>query len=139
MKLFVEAAGNAASNTARDWLTLLLAGLGVSLAPYEYFGGLFLSCAAASIIAKQRRDPRKFWLIIGTAAFMATLAAIYGDAFHDSEYLPPQVVMIIAGAASSWVASIVVRMMDRVEARSEDIADGAIDKVLPGTDRERDE
>ena len=38
-----KAIANQSVEFGRDWLTLVLGGLGVSLAPYEFFGGHCLS------------------------------------------------------------------------------------------------
>ena len=120
---------NQATAAARDWLTLALAGLGISFAWHEYFGGLFLALAGASAMARERRDPRRFWSILVTAFLVATLAAVV---FGRTEIMPIQAIMAGAGLASGWVMAFVGRMLDRVSDRADDVADKIIDKVLPG-------
>lgn len=129
----MRAAATVANDAARDWLTLAFAGLGISTAPHEYFGGLFLSCACASLIARRRNDPRKLWSVIATAAIAATIAAIYG-AGNESATFPPQIAMTLAGTASGVIVSVIIKVLDRVEDRSEEIADRIIDSKLPKGD-----
>lgn len=129
-----RAAAAVANDAARDWLTLALAGLGISTAPHEFFGGLFLACACASLIARRRNDPRKLWSVIATAAIAATIAAIYG-AGMESTMVPPQIAMTLAGTASGVIVSVVIKVLDRVEDRSGEIADRIIDGKLPGGDQ----
>lgn len=128
-----RAAAASADQVMRDWVFLALAGLGISIAPYEYFGGLFLACACASLVARRRNDPRKFVAVIGTAALFATVAAIYG-AGMDNPMWPPQIVMLIAGGASGVLLNLIIKLMVRVEDRSTEIADRLIDSKLPKGD-----
>lgn len=115
---------------SRDSLTLVLAGLGISLAPHEFFGGLFLALAAGSMIARHRQSHRKLLGIMGTSAVTAVVVVIFTDQFDHFGYAP-QLIMAGAGAASSWLVNIFVRVMDGAQARSGRIADRMIDRLLP--------
>lgn len=115
---------------SRDSLTLILAGLGISLAPHEFFGGLFLALAAGSMIARHRKSNRKLLGIMGTAAFTAVIAVIITDQFDHWGYAP-QLIMAGAGGASSWLVNIFVRVMDGAQKRSGHIADRLIDRIFP--------
>lgn len=126
----LRAAADTLNYVARDWLTLAFTGLGISTAPHEYFGGLFLACAGASIIARNRNDPRKLWSVIGTAALSATIAAIYGAGI-ESAVVPPQIAMLLAGVGSGVAINLVIIILGRIEERSGEIADKAIDHFLP--------
>lgn len=114
---------------AQDWVTMALTGLGVSLAPHEYFGGLFLALAVASLLARHRRDPRKVWAALCTAAIFATLTAAVWD-WSNFDFAPVQLVMAVAGVLGRPAATILVALQDRLEARGTEIADMAIDHVL---------
>ncbi|WP_422050134.1 hypothetical protein [Shimia sp.] len=126
-------AKSAANEIAKDWLTMAFAGLGISTAPHQFFGGLFLSCAVASLIARRRNDPRKLWSVIATAAIAATIAAIYG-AGNDSAMFPPQIAMTIAGTASGVIVNIIVKILDRGDERAGELADRFIDSKFPKGD-----
>lgn len=119
---------NAATQTAQDWVSLALAGLGLSLAPYEFFGGLFLSLAVASMLSGRRRHDREFWPSLLSATVFATLTALAWDQLGLG--LPVQIGMAAAGVLSRPAAAFLVRLQDQIEARSSEIADRAIDKVL---------
>ncbi|WP_282076296.1 hypothetical protein [Epibacterium ulvae] len=114
----------------RDSLSMALMGLGVSLFPHEFFGGLFLALAAGSMIARHRRSTGKLWGILATAAVTSTMAVIFTEQFDHWGYAP-QLIMAAAGLASSWLINIFVRVMDSAQERSSTIADRLIDKVLP--------
>lgn len=122
-----------ATHYVRDWISLALGGLGVSVLPHEYFGGLFLALAAASVMARHRRDPRKIWLTAGTAALIATLVSIV---WPDSWNIPVQIAMAASGFGSKPIVNFLSKSLDRVEARADDITDKIIDKVLPSDEEE---
>lgn len=120
----------------RDPLTLILTGLGISFAPHEYLGGLFLALAGASIASAMNRDHdrRSFWLVMLTAIFVSHLAAMGAEAIWPS--LPFQLVMAIAGFGSRYLVKVALRAFGLLEERSDKIADRLVDKILPD---ERDE
>lgn len=117
---------------ARDWLTLALAGLGISFATHEYFGGLFLALAGASFAArlKPERDTRELWVVMLGAFVVSHLAAIIGHIFAPQ--IPVQLVMGISGFLSRYIARTLLRMGGLIEAKSDRITDRIIDRVLPG-------
>lgn len=121
-----------AVDLARDGLTLALAGLGISLAPHEFFGGLFLALAAGSMVARHRKSNKRLVGIMGTAAVTAIIAVIATEQFDHWGY-GPQLIMAAAGGASSWLVNIFVRVMDGVQERSGTISGRIVDRIFPPT------
>ena len=117
---------------SRDGLTLMLAGLGISLSLHQFFGGLFLALAAGSIIARNRRSTRKLWSVMATSAIVAIVAVIFTERFDHWGYAP-QLVMDGAGAASSWLVNIFIGVMDGVQERTGTVAERLIDRIFPPT------
>ncbi len=123
------------ADAAYDYIALFLLGLGISLSPHEYFGGLFLAMSAATFIAGQRNDPRKKWVILLSAFFLATGVA-WAWPWVSERYgigIPVQAPMATAGLLSKWVWPFIIRFLDRVLTRTETIADRAVDRVVPPT------
>lgn len=116
---------------SRDWISLVMTGLGISFAAHQFFGGLFLALAAGSMIARHRRSNAKLWAIMATSGVFATIAVIATQEW-DHFGMEPQLVMASAGALSGWAVNIIVKMMDRVENRSSDIADKFVDRFFKG-------
>ena len=116
---------------ARDWLTLLLTGLGISFLAHEYIGGLFLALAGASIAAHfdDDTDRKAFWLVMLVAFFVSHLAAIGAQAYGLG--LSPQVVMGVAGFASRFATRTALRVLGLLEKRSDKIADHIVHRVFP--------
>ena len=117
---------------SRDGLTLMLAGLGISLSPHQFIGGLFLALAAGSMIARNRRSTRKLWGVMATSAIVAIVAVIFTEQFDHWGYAP-QLVMAGAGAASSWLVNIFIGVMDGVQERTGTVAERLIDRIFPPT------
>tara|TARA_R110000868_G_scaffold300043_2_gene560356 strand:- start:962 stop:1351 length:390 start_codon:yes stop_codon:yes gene_type:complete len=115
-----------AIDLARDGLTLALAGLGISLAPHEFFGGLFLALAAGSLVARHRKSTKKLISIMATAAITAVITVVATQQFDHWGYAP-QLVMAAAGGASSWILNIFVSVMDGVQERSGTISGRIVD------------
>lgn len=120
---------------ARDPLSLALAGVGISLAPHEYIGGIVMSLAGASIASAMNRDEdrRSFWLVMLMAIFVSHLAAISAAYFFPT--LKAQFVMAVAGFGSRYIVRIALRVFGLLEDRSDRIADKIVDRVLPGDDK----
>ncbi|MCU0882962.1 MAG: hypothetical protein MUF14_09875 [Hyphomonadaceae bacterium] len=117
---------------SRDWLTLLFAGLGVSFAPHEWIGGMFLALAGASYARhmEPEQDRRELWAVM-VAAFLAShVAGMASHAWFPD--VPVQLSMLAAGFASRRATRIAMRIMGLIEVRSDAIADKVIDRVLPG-------
>jgi peptidoglycan biosynthesis protein MviN/MurJ (putative lipid II flippase) len=127
-----------ATDTAQDWVSLFLAGLGISFALHEFLGGLFLALALASSLARHRKDQRKLWGALVTAGITAVLAAIAWQ-WMEWQWLPVQLVMASMGVLGSPGATILVALQDRLEDRSGEVADKAIDHFLPGENRGGDD
>ena len=116
---------------ARDWLTLLLTGLGISFLAHEYVGGLFLALAGASIASRfdQETDRKAFWLVMLVAFFVSHVAAIVAQAYAPT--WSPQLVMASAGFASRYATRTALRVLGLLEKRSDKIADHIVDRVFP--------
>jgi hypothetical protein len=130
-----KGAAKAVSENAYDvarvpWNWLLL-GLGISAPINEYFGGLLLALAGASIASSMNKDKdrRGFWLVMLTAIFVSHLSAMSATSIWPN--LPFQLVMAAAGFASRYVVKIALRALGLVEARSDKIADKVVDRILP--------
>ncbi|MGR3315370.1 hypothetical protein [Roseovarius indicus] len=115
----------------RDPLTLILTGLGISFAPHEYLGGLFLALAGASIASAMNRDQdrRRFWLVMLTAVFISHLAAMGAESIWPE--LPFQLVMALAGFGSRYLVKMMLRVFGILEERADKVADKIVDRVLP--------
>lgn len=130
-----EAIVSQTESIARDWLTLLLTGLGISFLAHEYVGGLFLALAGASIASHfdKETDRRAFWLVMLVAFFVSHLAAIAAQSWRPE--WSPQVVMGIAGFASRYATRTALRVLGLLEKRGDKIADGIVDRVFPNAPR----
>lgn len=116
---------------AKDWLTLLLAGLGISFAPHEWIGGMFLALAAAAFAMRSdpEQDRRELWLVLLGAFLASHLAAMAVHWWWPP--FPVQVAMAAAGFFSRGLTRMALRMAGLVEQRSEEIVDRAVDHFLP--------
>lgn len=125
---------------ARDWLSLLLLGLGITFSPGTYFGGLFLAFAGASLATTLDSESRRLG-IFGTliaAFFISHLAVIISVALAGFPYFPslsPQFVMAVSGFASRYIARFSLRLLQRIETRSDELSDRIIDRYAPGRQR----
>jgi hypothetical protein len=118
---------------ARDYVTLALAGLGISLAPHVFFGGMFLALAAGSLVARHRKSTKKLTGIMLTAGIAAILMLLSTERFSYWG-MPPQLLMAVAGGASSWMLNIFIRVMDGIQSRSDTISGKIIDRIFPAND-----
>lgn len=119
---------------AKDWLTLALAGLGISFAPYEWIGGLFLALAAAAFAMRSdpEQDQRELWLVLLGAFLASHITGMMADWWVPD--FPVQIAMMAAGFFSRRVTRFALRLAGMVEARSDRIADHLIDRALgPGS------
>jgi len=121
-----------AEAVARDWLSLLLIGLGITFPPGSYLGGMFLALAGGSLATTLDSESRRLG-IFGTliAAFfishLTVIAAIY---FFPT--LSPHLVMGLSGFASRYIARFFLRLLQRIEVRSDELSDRVIDRFAPG-------
>lgn len=127
--------GENAESIVRDPLTLILTGLGISFAPHEYLGGLFLALAGASIASAMNRDQdrRRFWLVMLTAVFISHLAAMGAESIWPT--LPFQLVMALAGFGSRYLVKMMLRVFGLLEERADKVADKIVDRILPDDDK----
>lgn len=115
-----------------DFLTLTLAGIGISVAPNQFFGGLFLALAAAAYARRvsPEQDEREFWVVILGACLAAIIVAELHAAYWPA--IPLQIAMATAGFLSRYVAQFVLRVAGLIEKKADRITDRVIDTVLPG-------
>lgn len=123
------------AEAAKDWLSMVLLGMGFTLHPYEWIGGVLLGMGAATFawqIDKRRaveRDMRAIGVVLGGSFLASHIASLIVQAYAPT--FPVTLAMIAAGFFSSYIARVALRMAGIVEDRSERIVDGAIHKVFP--------
>lgn len=120
-----------AADHAKDYLTWALAGLGISFAPHEWIGGMFLALAGAAFAMRSNpeQDRRELWLVLLGAFLASHLAALLAHIWIPT--FPKQIVMMGAGFASRHLTRIAMRVLGMVEERSDKIADRIIERVIP--------
>ena len=130
-------------NAAQDWVILALAGLGISLAPHTFFGGLFLALAGAMIARHMmpEKDRAEIWWTLLGATVLAILTA-EGISWLQttnrlSPHFPVQMAMAAAGFGSRFIIRFALRLLTRVEQRGDAVTDRVIDHFLP--DQKKDE
>lgn len=128
-----------AADHAKDWLTLALAGLGISFSPYEWLGGMFLALAAAAFAMRSdpEQDQRELWLVM-LGAFLASHLAGMGAHWWLPQF-PVQVAMTTAGFFSRRLTRFTLRMAGMVEDRGDRVADQLIDRVLGPNKEDKDQ
>lgn len=133
---------DATISVLKDWLSLFLLGMGITLAPYEYIGGMFLALAGAAIsrawekdqnrrrgITVEREGNFQFILVVLTAFFVATLAASVVRTHFPSWNV--QLIMALSGFASRRIVLFGMIFVDNIYNRSDKLADKIINKVFP--------
>lgn len=120
----------------KDWLTLMFTGLGVTFAPHEWLGGMFMALAAAAFAMRMEpeKDQRELWVVMVGAFLAAHIAAMIAHRWMPD--FPVQIVMIGAGFVSRRVARLTLIIAGKLEDRGDVITDKIIDRVLP-EDREK--
>jgi hypothetical protein len=124
-------------SAAQDWMVLLLAGLGISLAPHVFWGGMFLALCGAMIArhVQPEKDRHEIWWVLLAAGVMAILAAEAISWAQATDRLAPQfpvqMAMAAAGFGSRFIITFALRLMGRVETRADQVSDRIIDRVLP--------
>lgn len=131
---------NPVADHAKDWLTLLLAGLGITFLPHEFFAGMFLAFAGAAFAMKidPEQDKRELWLVmLGAflAAYLAAEALQYAIAQAWIQPFPPQPVMLFAGFFSRMIMRRILQIGGLVDQRLPTLTDKLLDRVLPGDDK----
>jgi len=128
-----HALAETAADLGHNWLLWFMAGLGIStMDVHEFIGGLFLAVAGASIIGRARRDPRKLWFLIAIALFAAVVTASVWPSLGWQ--IPIQVGMAAAGAASSYLVNLFVKVGGAVEGEAGEITQGLIARLLKKRD-----
>lgn len=117
---------------AKDWLTLFFAGLGISFAPYEWIGGMFLALAGAAFAMRSdpERDQRELWLVLLGAFLASHLAAMASHAWYPQ--FPVQVTMCVTGFLSRRLTRFTLKFAGIIEDKGDKIADKVIDKFIGG-------
>lgn len=117
----------------KDWLTLLLAGLGVTYAAHEWIGGILLAMAGAAFAmrADPEQDVRELWLVLLGAFLAAHIAGMFSVRYFPD--FPVQAVMAGTGFFSRRITRFGLRLAGMVEGRSDKIAGRIVDKYLPET------
>ena len=115
----------------KDWVGLVLAGIGIGVPMHHFFGGLFLAVAGASFARafSPEQDERELWVVIWGAVLFAIIAAIVAQIWLP--LWPVQLIMAAAGFFSRYIARFTLRAAGMVEKRTDRIVDGAIEKLLP--------
>ena len=115
---------------AKDWLTLALTGLGITFAPHEWIGGMFLALAAAAFAMRSdpEQDQRELWLVMLGAFLASHLAGLAADKWTPT--LPVQAAMAVAGFFSRRATRFALRLAGMIETRGDKIADRLVDRAL---------
>lgn len=129
----------------KDWISLVLLGIGITFAPYTYFGGLFLAFAGAAISRaweKERAERMgvpmsdesgvRFWVTVGTAFFVSTLVSIMINEHYPGWSM--QFCMGLAGFASRKIINLLLDISSALARRGDLIADKMINRVFDDTD-----
>lgn len=128
IKNYIASQAVAAPN---DWLVLAFSAVGLNLAVGDYIGGVVMAMAAASFMRRHSKDGRSMILVLLTAAFLATVAAIAHPFFEEHVFaIKVQFLMISTGFFSKLIANVFGAASDRMEHRAADITDTIIDKVV---------
>lgn len=116
---------------AKDWLTLALAGLGISFATHNWLGGMFLALAGAAFAMRMdpEQDQRELWVVMLGAFITSHVAAIAVHFFWPA--FPVQLVMLAAGFFSRRLTRMAFGFFTRVEKRTDAISDRVIDRIIP--------
>lgn len=116
---------------AKDFLTWLMLGLGVTFAAQAWVGGMFLAMAGATFAMKAQpeRDKIELWAVLGGAFMVAHVSAML--VFHFWPSWPVQIVMASAGFFSRYIIRFLLRVAGLIEGKADKIVDRAIDRVLP--------
>ena len=135
---------NPVADHAKDYLTLLLTGLGITFLPHEFIGGVFLAFAGAAFAMKidPEQDKRELWLVM-LGAFLAAYSAVevlqYAVKKGWVEEIPPQPVMAMAGFFSRMIMRKILRLGGLIDMRLDPLTDKWVNKVLPPDPRDGQE
>ena len=122
-----------ATESVGDGAAWLLAALGVTFSSSQYFGGLFFAMACAMITRHwfPERDRREVWITLLAAFLVSTIGSQFAVWMWPSiEHFPVQMLMAILGLGSRVIVTIIMKIMLRTEARSDELANKIIDKGI---------
>ena len=128
MSYIKQTISNGASDQMQNWSVWLLGGIGVSVAGYEFAGGILLSCAAAAIMAYYRKDRKKALAMYLTAIFFATIVASLWPKYGWEDVSVP-IAMGVSGLLSWGVPAFIAAFVGRAAERAPDVVDAALEKV----------
>lgn len=119
------------ADVMKDPILLLLAGIGVTFAPHDWLGGMFLALAAAafSMHVEPERDRVELWVVLMGAFIVSHISALVAHKFFPGIQI--QLVMIVSGLLSRRAARLVLRAAGRLEDRGDALTDRIVDHVLP--------
>lgn len=134
------------AGTLRDWLALVLLGIGVQFPPHQFLGGLFMALAGAAISRAWERERMRrrgcdliresnstLLLVAATAFFVATVVAVLVNSYWPDWSVP--LVMAAAGFASRRIVYAGLNVVEGLAKRGDYIAQRIIDRFLPPGDR----
>lgn len=110
-----------------NWVGWLWLGLGISISPHEFLGGLIIALGVASLLSGRRVEGRQLFVSLLSACILAILVSIVWGAAEI--HWPPQIGMAAAGVLGRPIAGLLVKFQDRVEYRATELSDRVIDHV----------
>lgn len=125
----------------------LLVGLGITIDPYHYLGGLVMAIGASMLAWKvvDGEQRQAFWRVLLAAVLVATvMAELHQIALTKTEAgwfwstigsLPIQLLMAVSGFLSGWLIRTSLRVGGRLETQAETITDRVLNRFLPGGDK----
>lgn len=122
-----------ATESVGDGAAWLLAALGVTFSSSQYFGGLFFAMACAMITRHwfPEKDRREVWITLLAAFIVSTIGAqILIWKWPSIEHFPVQMLMALLGLSSRVIVTLIMKVMLRTEARSDELAEKIIDKGI---------
>jgi len=125
-----------AEDLGRDYITLIFTGLGITFAPHEYLGGMFLALAGASIAShfdKNKENRLGLFIVLLVAFFVAHLVAMISHYYWPE--LSHQFVMAVAGFGSRYLIRTALETFNLIEKRG---ADKIANRVLGKDEKEED-
>lgn len=118
----------------KDYVGLVLLGIGISFPMHQFFGGIIFAIAGASFASKfwPERNERELWVVVCGAILAAIFVAELVHYLHPQ--FPVQMAMGAAGFFSRHLARITLRAAGLMESRTDRIVNGVLDRVIPPSD-----
>lgn len=117
-------------NSAKEYISVFLAALGISLAPYMWISGMLFAFAGAAYAMRIETDidRRKLgWVLFG-AFFCAYATGIIIQEWHIN--FPAPLAMGIAGFVSRPIIQTIMKFGKSVESRSDALSDKILDHIV---------